>query len=121
MTKTSATIVCLLLALCLFPLRATASDEDIWMESARRDAERDGYKVISARDLANVIAHNPDALIVDARADYEFEAGHIPNAVNFEFDLGDRSNLTPEKRAAYEKLLGPDKKRLLVIYCRSFR
>ena len=121
MTKTSATAVCLLLALFLFPLRAAASDEDIWMESARQDAQRDGYKIISAQDLANLIAHKPEALILDARADYEFEAGHIPNAVNFEFDLGDRTGLTPEKKAAFQQLLGPDKKRLLAIYCRSFR
>ena len=121
MTKTSATAVCLLLALCLLPLPATASDEDIWMESARQDAKRDGYKVISAQDLAKIIAHKPDGLVIDARADYEYEAGHIPTAVNFEFDLGDRAGLSPEKQAAFEKLLGPDKKRLLAIYCRSFR
>ena len=121
MTKTSATAVCLLLALCLLPLRAAASDEDVWMESARRDAEHDHYKLVSAQELAHIIAHNPDGLVIDARADYEYEAGHIPTAVNFEFDLGDRTRLSPEKQAAFEKLLGPDKKRLLAIYCRSFR
>ncbi len=120
--KTTSTVICLLLALCLFPAHsALASDEAVWMESARRDAKRDGYKLIDVQGLARLIDSKADARIVDARADYEFEAGHIPGAVNLEFDLGDRMQLSPEKQAAFQKLLGPDKKQLLVIYCRSFR
>jgi len=117
-----AIIACTLLALCLFPHPAArASDEDIWMESARRDAERDGYRIMDVNELARLIDAKTPALILDARADYEFAAGHVPTAVNFEFDLGDRSDLSPAKRDALLQVLGPDKKRLLVIYCRSFR
>jgi len=115
-------IACMLLALCLFPHPAArASDEDIWMESARRDAAHDGYKILDVNELARLIDTKTPALILDARADYEFAAGHVPTAVNFEFDLGDRSDLAPDKRHALLHVLGPDKKQLLVIYCRSFR
>jgi rhodanese-related sulfurtransferase len=55
------------------------------------------------------------------RADYEFEAGHVPGSLNLEFDLGDRTDLSPAKREAFEALAGQDRKRRLVLYCRSFR
>ncbi|WP_419786308.1 rhodanese-like domain-containing protein [Pseudodesulfovibrio sp.] len=121
MNKSQAIIAITLLALCLFPIHTRASDEEIWIQSAQRDADRDGYKLITAQALAKLIDEKQPALILDARADYEYAAGHIPTAVNFEFDLGDRTGLTPEKRHALQHLLGPDKKRLVIVYCRSFR
>ena len=113
---------CLLLVLCLvFPCETTASDEQAWWAAAAREAEQEGYRLIDTASLAEVLDSDADALIVDVRADYEHEAGCIPDAENLEFDLGDRTALTPEKQAALEALLGPDKARRVVIYCRSFR
>ena len=40
---------------------------------------------------------------------------------NFEIDLGDRLDLKPQKADGFRKILGTDKSRLIVIYCRSFR
>lgn len=112
----------LLLALCFFQVHpAAASDDEIWWSSAVKEAERDGYKLIDSNDLASLIESDEDIVVVDVRADYEFEAGRIKRSVNLEFDLGDRTDISSEKRAAFETLAGSDKKRQLVIYCRSFR
>lgn len=111
----------LLLALCLFSAPAVASDNAVWWESAQKEADREGYSLIDTEALAEVLTLYTKTTILDARADYEYEGGHIPGAVNLEFDLGDRTNLPQEKREALVKLLGPDKDKRLVIYCRSFR
>jgi len=50
-----------------------------------------------------------------------FIAGHIPGAVNLEFHPGDKLEFSREKRARLKELIGPDKDRPVVIYCRSFR
>lgn len=113
---------CFLLVLCLLlPLGAQASDDEIWWETASREAEREGYRLIDTPSLAQLLDSDADAIIVDVRADYEHMDGCIPDSENLEFDLGDRTTLTPEKQAAFETLLGPDKARRVVIYCRSFR
>jgi len=91
-----------------------------WMETARREADRYGYKLIGHEDMAALLDQE-DLLLIDVRPDYEFDAGHIPGAVNMEFDLADRSQLSQEKREAFKQLAGPDKQRTIVVYCRSFR
>ncbi|MEF2229845.1 MAG: rhodanese-like domain-containing protein [Pseudodesulfovibrio sp.] len=123
MHRFATLIACALLALCLAPPARAETDPDqaVWVESARRDAQRDGYQLLDAEGLARLLDSPSPPLLVDARADYEFDAGHIPTARNFEFDLGDRSDLPDAKRQALTDLLGPDKDRLVVLYCRSFR
>lgn len=105
----------------LLPSPAQASEDDAWRAAAREEARSEGYKLIDTTGLANLLTHDNDTLIIDTRADYEFEGGHIPGAVNLEFDLGDRTRLSDEKRAAFQNMVGNDRKRQLVIYCRSFR
>jgi len=122
MMKTTSSIVVVLLVLCLFlPSAARCADEEIWWESAREEADKEGYKLINTRELAEILDSDSTAIIVDVRADYEFMAGHIPDAENMEFDLGDRMGLSDEKRAAFTELIGGDKQRRVIIYCRSFR
>jgi len=122
MMKAVPSISLTLLALCLFlTAPAVASDDEVWWEAAVTEAERDEYKLIDTKELAELLDMDSDAIIIDVRADYEFEAGRIPDADNLEFDLGDRMDLSPEKRAAFEELVGSDKDRHVVIYCRSFR
>ncbi|BCS89318.1 hypothetical protein PSDVSF_25600 [Pseudodesulfovibrio sediminis] len=112
----------MLLALCLcIVLPAHAGDKEVWWSAALDEANRDGYRLIDDAAMLVLVQSGTKAVILDARADYEFEAGHIPGASNLEFDLGDRIELPSAKRAALKKLIGPDKKRTLVIYCRSFR
>lgn len=110
----------ILLGLLLQAPSGLAADAP-WRADAREEARRDGYHLIDTPGLAELVTDEAEVLIIDARADYEFAAGHIPGAVNLEFDLGDRLTLSDEKRAAFEALVGSDRKRRLVIYCRSFR
>jgi len=120
--KAATSIFLTILALCsFFSLPAQASDNAIWWESAAQEAEQDGYRLIGTKALAELLDSDSNAVIVDVRADYEFEAGRIPGSDNLEFDLGDRTDMSPEKRAAFEEILGKDRERHVVIYCRSFR
>lgn len=121
MIRTSS-IVYLLLVLCLFwSVPASADENEVWWSAALGEAEREGYKLIDTSGLKALIDSGAKPLIIDARADYEFVAGHIPNSTNMEFDLGDRMDLSEAKRTTFKDLVGHDQKRLLVVYCRSFR
>ena len=122
MLKFSSSFAYLLLALFfLIAGPAQASDDEVWWASAVNDAERDEYKLIDTKELQALLDSDADVLILDVRADYEFEAGRLPKSSNLEFDLGDRMGLDDKKRAAFVELAGQDKKRQLFIYCRSFR
>ena len=111
----------LLLAFAFFTPPAQGDENEVWWTSAQTEAERDGYGLINDRSMGRRVQSGHAPLILDARADYEFAAGHIPGAVNMEFDLGDRTDLSQAKQQALRELLGPDLTRTVIIYCRSFR
>ena len=120
MSNTYPMVTCLLLAFCLLAGPARADDNEAWWASARAEAEREGYGLLTDEEVKQLVDSKQDMILLDARADYEFAAGHIPGAVNMEFDLGDNMELPQDKRQALLELT-TDKKRMLVIYCRSFR
>ena len=70
------------------------------------------YKMVSMAEGIEIAKNNPDAIIVDVRRDDEYKAGHIPGAV-----LLTMETITAETAA---KVL-PDKKQMILIYCRSGR
>ncbi|AMK09809.1 hypothetical protein AWY79_01150 [Pseudodesulfovibrio indicus] len=108
--------------MCFLPVRPALADEtEIWWASAQAEADRDGYLLLDDDGLRKLVDEKADMVLLDARADYEFAAGHLPGAANLEFDLGDDIELPQAKRQALQDLLGPDKDRMLVVYCRSFR
>jgi 3-mercaptopyruvate sulfurtransferase SseA len=112
----------LLLAFCVLAAHPARADEnEVWWAAAEAEAKRDDYRLIDDDGLRKLVGGKTDMVLLDARADYEFAAGHIPGAVNLEFDLGDDLDLPRQKRQALAGLVGQDKDRLLVIYCRSFR
>ena len=98
-----------------------SQDSPVWWPSALAEAQKDGYRLTTPDEIQALYASSDNYLIVDVRPDYEFKAGHLPGAKNFEIDLGDRIGLKPQKADAFEKILGADKKRVIAIYCRSFR
>jgi 3-mercaptopyruvate sulfurtransferase SseA len=121
MTKITC-VAWLLLAFCVLFARPVRADEnEVWWASARTEAERDGYRLLDDDGLKDLVDTDADMVLLDARADYEYAAGHIPGAVNLEFDLGDDLDLPARKRQGLAQIVGPDRDRLLVIYCRSFR
>ena len=98
-----------------------SKDTPVWWPSALAESQKDGYALTTPEEIQSLYASGKDLFMVDVRPDYEFKTGHLPGAKNFEIDLGDRLDLKPPKADAYKKVLGTDKNRGIVIYCRSFR
>ena len=113
--------IIVLLALCFCPSISSASEDEIWRTDAANEALEDGYQVIDTSGFAKLRESQPNLTVIDVRADYEFEAGHIPGAKNRELERGDRMGVAPAKQTEFESLAGPEKKRTGDIYCRSFR
>ena len=113
------TILILMTIVAISP--SWSKDTPVWWPSALAEAQKDGYALTTPQEIQNLYASGTNTIIVDVRPDYEFKAGHLPGAKNFEIDLGDRLDLKPPKADAFRKLLGTDKNRGIVIYCRSFR
>ena len=69
------------------------------------------YQQITAQEAKTIMDSEKDYVIIDARTEEEFSAGHIPNAILIpEYEIADR--------AATEL---PDKDMLILVYCRSGR
>jgi phage shock protein E len=107
-----------MLLLFLFCSSTEAARTPFWWSSAQAQAEREGYRLLDSPGLETLISED-DPILVDVRPKYEYAAGHIACAVNLDFDPGDLHSLAPEKREALVALLGGDKKRPVVVYCRN--
>ncbi|MDP2863832.1 MAG: rhodanese-like domain-containing protein [Desulfobacterales bacterium] len=83
-----------------------------------KEVERGGYKVVTTAELKDWIDQKKDMLIVDTMP-YEdsYKKQHVPGAVQMEFLIPELTQLDENKKAEFEKLLGPNKDRLIVIYC----
>ncbi|MDY0306642.1 MAG: rhodanese-like domain-containing protein [Desulfovibrio aminophilus] len=92
-----------------------------WLEEARAQAAREGYTLIDRAGVQALLGGTSRRVILDVRPGYEFEEGHIPGAVNLEFDLGDERGLAPAKRGDLVGRLGPDRSVTVVVYCRSLQ
>lgn len=103
-----------------FTAQAISHDQSAWLKQAKEDAKKDGYSLITASELKIMYETGKAFKIVDTRNLYEYRKGHLPNALYLELDLGDRLELKPEKEKILKTLLGPDKQRVIVFYCRNF-
>jgi rhodanese-related sulfurtransferase len=83
-----------------------------------KEVERGGYKIVSTEELKGWLDQKKNMLIVDTMP-YEasYKKQHIPGAVNLELPIPEMTKLDDKTKAALEKLLGPDKNRLIVFYC----
>lgn len=83
-----------------------------------REVEKGGYGMVTTDELKGMIDKNEAMLIVDTMPLVEsYKKNHIAGAVQFEFPIEEISQLDEQTKANFEKLLGPDKNRKLVIYC----
>ncbi len=113
-------VLFLILGILTAAAAGSQAEHPAWFQQARDEAGQDGYELITAPELKALYDSGKDFTIIDVRPEYEYREGHLSQAKSLEFDLGDKLQLTPEKKAAFIELLGPDKQRLIVIYCRSF-
>lgn len=100
---------------------AGGEEESPLYARARAVAERDGYRIITTDALLELLGQDRDALLIDVRFDYEYAEGHIPGAVNMPVDLSDRGDLSGDRLQAFRNVLGEEKGRPIIIYCRDFR
>jgi thiosulfate/3-mercaptopyruvate sulfurtransferase len=116
-------IVCLFTGMALLAVTGTAwtADKELGNEKIavkfEREVERGGYKVVTTQELKSWIEQKKDMLIVDTMPADNFKKQHIPGAVNFEIQRPELTQMTDKMRADLEKLLGPDKDRIIVFYC----
>ena len=83
-----------------------------------REVMSGGYKVVKTDELKAWMDKGKKMLIIDTmplEASYVKE--HIPGAVPFVFPIEPMPSIDDAVKADFEKLLGPDKGRLLVFYC----
>jgi thioredoxin:protein disulfide reductase len=120
MTFTKKLLVSLLVALCAiggFWLadRAVKPTEATW-DQAVTDARQGKYQLIHTDEIRQLIEEAPQKmLLIDARDEKDFRAGHIPGAINVPMGLTFWSQWK-EKRAL-GTALGQDKNRFVVFYC----
>jgi thiosulfate/3-mercaptopyruvate sulfurtransferase len=83
-----------------------------------KEVVKGGYKIVSSEELKAWIDQKKDMLIIDTMP-YEdsYKKQHIPGAVQFEFPKEEVTKLDDKTKAAFLKILGPQKDRLMVIYC----
>ena len=99
MKKLKGLIIMLCISLYLFGMTACQS------------GGANSYEQISPEEAKTIMDTESDYIIIDARTDEEFAAGHIEGAILIpEYEIADRA----------EKEL-PDKDALILVYCRSGR
>lgn len=124
--------VLLTLLACVALLTGCLGAEDKFAREVTKEAEavklanetiRGGYDLITVSQLKELQDKNTDMVIVDAMP-YEksYLKGHIPGAVQFLFPIKpmkawDAGKTADKSQADYADLLGPDKDRLVVVYC----
>ncbi len=83
-----------------------------------REVERGGYKIVSTEELKKWIDEKKNMLIVDTMPYQDsYIKNHIPGAKQMEFPIPEMKSLDDKTKAELLKLLGPDKKRMIVFYC----
>jgi len=87
------------------------------------EVDQGDYEFLTVEELKKLMDAKTDMVLVDTMPPDSFAKEHIAGAVNFLFPKeGTMTDWKKEQTggqdvAAYEKLLGPDKKKLVVIYC----
>lgn len=113
------------LALCLVGLSTTAfawGSEELDTEKIAvkfaKEVQRGGYELVATEELLKWVAEKKPMLLIDTMpAADSYDKAHIVGAVNFELPIPEMAEMAEAQKAALEKLLGPDKERVLVFYC----
>ena len=107
---------------CADPKKGGVSQANVQAEflamKAVGEKERGGYKLISLQELKAKLDAKEDVLVVDTMP-YEasYKKQHIPTAVQFEFPIPEMKTMDDGMERQYRALLGPDKGKMIVVYC----
>jgi rhodanese-related sulfurtransferase len=83
-----------------------------------KEVQRGNYKIVTTAELKGWMDQKKDMLIVDTMPfDDSYKKQHIPGAVNFVLPIPEMTQMDEKTKTAFEKMLGPDKDRLIVFYC----
>jgi len=83
-----------------------------------KEVQRGNYKIVSTAELKGWLDQKKDMLLVDTMPfEDSFKKQHIPGAVNFVLPIPEMTQMDDKTKAGLEKLLGPNKDRLIVFYC----
>lgn len=111
-----------------FPVLADNKfEKEVELETAAvkllREVERGGYKVITTKELKEMLDSGKDILVIDTMpyAD-SYQKEHVPGAKQFLFPIPDMENWDPKEtdgksKEEYQALLGADKNKTIVVYC----
>jgi len=98
-------------------------DKDVLSVKLAREAASGKYDLVTAEELKKLMDEKKPMLIVDTMPfEGSFKKAHVPGAVSFEFPIEpmpawDTAKTAGKSEKDFEKLLGPDKKKLIVFYC----
>ncbi len=101
-------------------------DEFAWERTAiglQQQTAAGGYKLVGTEELKAWIDAKKDMLIIDTMPyDDSYKKEHIPGARQFLFPVPEMKTWDPNETGGqseqdYVQLLGPDKNRLIVVYC----
>ncbi len=117
---------------CLFAMPAHAFldgkfkkevEKEVGAVKLVREVIRGDYDVVTAAELKTWMDEKKEMVIVDTMP-YEasYIKGHVPGAVQLLFPIPEMMQWQTEEtagktKADFEKLLGPDKNKVIVIYC----
>lgn len=83
-----------------------------------KEVARGGYKIVTTEELKKWIDGKKEMLLVDTMPfEDSYKKQHIPGAVNFVLPIPEMTQMDEKTKAAFLKLLGPNKDRLIVFYC----
>jgi len=88
-----------------------------------REVQRGGYDIVTTDELKKWKDEGKDMVIVDTMPfEASYKKAHVPGAAQFLFPIPDMNSWDEKETAGksqadFEKLLGPDKDKTIVIYC----
>lgn len=117
---------------CAVLMTGCLGGEDKFVREVTKEAEavklaketiRGGYELITVAELKELQDKNTDMVIVDTMPlEASYEKNHIPGAVQFLFPIKPMTTWNTAETAGknesdFISLLGPDKGKLVVVYC----
>jgi rhodanese-related sulfurtransferase len=92
-------------------------NEEVAIKFAR-EVERGHYSIVSTKEMKKWIDQKKPMLVIDTMP-YEdsYKKQHLPGAKQIEFPIPEMKEIDEKKKKEFIKLLGPDKDKLIVVYC----